>query len=279
MTTDLCPICQDPMEYWAKGDYRIDTGIIKTTITFCRKCDLFKRIVSDEDIHRHFNTIYVNFNTAKPLFDSRVGFFNYILDLIKEENTDRNQKTQILVDFGPAFGHFLEIAQKEGFETIGIEISEQLIDYMENKGLKIYRDINEIDKEVDIFTFIDTFYYIIDPLVLLESVYNILKKGGLILIRVTNFNWYAKFMKNILRYDYWHKSLADHNMYYSYKSLGALLKKAGFNEIKIIPIEKHKKIGNIKRRIFYNTSKLLVFLLKPFKIYITPGIIMIARKS
>ena len=61
----------------------------------------------------------------------------YILTIIKNEGRDLIKcDNPLLVDFGSSYGHLLEIAKKEGFRAIGVEINDHLLEYLRKKGFR-----------------------------------------------------------------------------------------------------------------------------------------------
>ena len=57
---------------------------------------------------------------------------------------------QKILDIGCGSGGFMEMAQKEGFEIVGIDISEQMVKNGKQKGLKVFhKDLCEVDEKFD----------------------------------------------------------------------------------------------------------------------------------
>lgn len=94
-----------------------------------------------------------------------------------------------ILDIGCASGHFIELANKQGHETYGIELTKKAVDYCKSKGL------NVIDKELcdglfntkfDLITYWDVIEHLPNPSELMEITKNMLNDGGLVLCLVPN---------------------------------------------------------------------------------------------
>lgn len=109
--------------------------------------------------------------------------------------------TNKVLDFGCGYGHFLSMAKAEAWQVEGIESS----DYdariaKKQKGLVVYRDLNDqkLQKEsFDVITLWDAIEHILDFKELIERLKELLRPGGVILIKTPNasiFNYKKKLI-------------------------------------------------------------------------------------
>lgn len=90
--------------------------------------------------------------------------------------------------------------------------------------------IENIDKQFDIITMLQTLEHLKQPQKTLKILYNILKPGGILFISVPNINSYQVLLRGIdNNYCF---SNETHLQFYSKKSLGSMLLQAGFKRKK-----------------------------------------------
>jgi len=98
---------------------------------------------------------------------------------------------QKILDIGCGSGGFMEMAQKEGFEIVGIDISEQMVKNGKQKGLKVFhKNLCEVDEKFDACVAIfDVVNYLNDKELkqFLKCVKNVLNKGGYFIFDINSF--------------------------------------------------------------------------------------------
>ncbi len=100
-----------------------------------------------------------------------------------------------ILDIGCAKGYFLEICRKNGFQVFGVDISDYIVkaakSYLGSKDL--YKADLSNDKlpfpnnYFDVVTMIDSLEHIENPQHALREAHRLLKKGGLLCIRLPDF--------------------------------------------------------------------------------------------
>ncbi|MBQ6516138.1 class I SAM-dependent methyltransferase [bacterium] len=137
-------------------------------------------------------------------------------------------KNKTVVDFGCGAGGFINIAKDSCKSIYGVELEERLKNYHNEKGLKVFSDIGEIEEKADFVTMFHVFEHIEDPLNLLEKLKNSLKDNkSEIIIEVPNsddalISLYKS--EGFLNFTWW----SCHLYTYNKKSLKLLMKKAGY---------------------------------------------------
>ena len=124
-----------------------------------------------------------------------VTLYRKILEWIA---TDYEKQGRIL-DIGCATGVFLDIARAEGWQTFGVEISENAARYARDEfGLNVFAgELHEArfpNHYFDVVTACDLLEHLRDPSSFHEEVHRILKDDGLLFIQTIN----AKSLLNLL---------------------------------------------------------------------------------
>ena len=262
-------------------------------IVRCKKCGLLYRNprLSDKDeINKYQHKIY----------DESCGF---VEDKSKKEifvsilNKLEHHKGKIL-DIGCADGYFLALAREKGWEPYGIEISDFLLrKARESLGGKQIIGVplkmaNFPPNSFDVISMWDVLDHLMDPLGELIEIRRILKKKGLLIIRVRNMSFHiliAKLVKkNLFRII---KNPTIIHLYgFNNKNMKVLLEKANLSKLKIgnskltlgDPYSQIKFLDgysiNFIKRIYYASSELISFISSK-SILISPSMIVYAEKK
>ncbi len=158
------------------------------------------------------------------------GVFRESLKII-----NKTEKRGKLLDIGCAHGFFLEAASDTGWDTYGIDLSKQAVQYAKNKGLSVSNSIlfekTYQDNEFDIITMFYVLEHLPNPARYLKEVYRILKPSGILLIRVPHTTPIVTLLKafNIPNKLY---DAPSHLTDFSPQTLKRLLEKIGFDTIR-----------------------------------------------
>jgi len=269
------------MDNFGESRYRVETSkFIKTPILYCKHCDLFRRIVSNEVLTQHYYAAgYVQLQNEKEYWAIRKNFYFYLMSIIKRYKQD----VKTILDIGCSYGHFLKILQEHGYKVWGVEINKVLLEILKEREFKVYEKINDVPTQLkfDCITLIDSFYYFDSALDALHTLKKLLNPQALLIMRLINRNWWAKFSKNVLR----RKNLdclGDAIFSYSVKSISKILEEANFKIKGLIFVEKGKGMSFKKEFFTYLLTYLLTYLftyLTLKKVIFSPGIIVIAEKK
>jgi 2-polyprenyl-3-methyl-5-hydroxy-6-metoxy-1,4-benzoquinol methylase len=267
------------------------TGI--GNIVRCKKCGLFyrnPRLYDREEIDKYKHQIY---NELYNLVEdkSKKEIFASILNKLE------HYKGKIL-DIGCAAGYFLTLARDRGWEPHGIEISDfHLKKAKENLGGKYVLGVplkmaNFPPNSFDVITMWDVLDHLMDPLGELIEIRRILKKKGLLIIRVRNMAFHILmnklFKKNLLGIVL--APTVFHLYGFNNKNMKLLLKKADLSKPRIRnskltlgnPNSQIKFFGdysiNFVKKIYYASSELISFISSK-SMLISPSIIVYAEKK
>ncbi|MFQ6083734.1 MAG: class I SAM-dependent methyltransferase [Candidatus Aminicenantia bacterium] len=281
-----CNICSSKEE-----EIISKTGI--GNIVRCKKCGLFYRTprLSDKnEINKYKYQVYddsfcciVN-NSKKEIF----------ISILKKLEHFKGK----ILDIGCADGYFLTLARQRGWEPYGIEISDFLLKKArKNLGEKYVFGIplkiaNFKSDFFDVITMWDVLDHLIDPIGELKEVRRILKKKGLLIIRVRNMSFHILinklFEKNL--FGIIKKPTIFHLYGFDNQSIKILLEKTNFSNIKVEnskltigdPYSQIKLLGSCSisfiKRIYYAFSELISFISSK-NIIISPSIIVYAEKT
>jgi SAM-dependent methyltransferase len=249
-----------------------DSSYLETSVFFCKTCNSFSRDCAEEEIESHlFTGSYTNPVRDSWFYNQRKNYFPYLYKLVS------NPKPSSWLDFGCAYGHMIDFLSSSGIAVDGVEINERMLFYCQQKKLNVFQYLHEIpeDKKYDVISVIDSIYYLTKPKEVVGELYKRLNKGGILIIRITNRNWLAKFRSPFEKNP--SKVLGDVTISYSYKSLKRLLQECNFQKVDFIYEEKGKWIKPFSKKAFYGISTFLAKATFNF-IKITPGVIAIAKK-
>jgi 2-polyprenyl-3-methyl-5-hydroxy-6-metoxy-1,4-benzoquinol methylase len=151
---------------------------------------------------------------------------------IRVELVARQRGRGRLLEIGSAGGHFLAAARHAGFDVVGVEPSlETAQAAMERFGVTVrVAGIEDVELELDAFDVACAWHsleHIAQPLASLRRIRSCLRPGGMLFVEVPNFDSIRSHREG----PKWPAILAYHVGHYGPASLGALLRRAGFEEI------------------------------------------------
>ncbi len=186
-----CNLCEsiDVKDYVNFGNYKL----LK-----CHKCGLLFTDQENIDIGSFYSKDYYEevhsnfFADCKKGYENRIPKskklqnFQYVLKKIKEIKPQGR-----IMDIGCATGVFLDMAQKEGYDTLGVDVSSFACKYaIEIFGIKTMNgkleDLNLENKQFDVITLWDVIEHVPDPHVFLKEVRRVLKDDGILFLLTIN---------------------------------------------------------------------------------------------
>ncbi|MBI5797806.1 class I SAM-dependent methyltransferase [Candidatus Woesearchaeota archaeon] len=186
-----CNLCGSTklIDYVDFGKYRLQK---------CSQCGLLFTDQTSLDTNSLYSKDYFDGVHGNFFADCKVGY-EARLDTSKKLQNFKQVLLQIkkmkasgkFMDIGCATGVFLDMAKKEGYDVVGVDISEFACSYAtENFGIETKKgkleDLHLPDKSFDIITMWDVVEHVPDPHTFLHEVYRILKDDGLIFILTVN---------------------------------------------------------------------------------------------
>ncbi len=167
----------------------------------CQKCNA---LFTDQDSLRHkqgkdmysaeyFTETHPNFfKESSADYQKHLGKSKKLQAFLRELKILKRHKPKgKLLDIGCATGVFLDMAQKEGFDAYGVELSDYASKYAEEKfKLNVFNgkleDSKFKKKMFDVITMWDFIEHVPDPVGILKKARELLKDDGIIVIQTTN---------------------------------------------------------------------------------------------
>ncbi len=239
-----CPICKN-------SDFKrifIDNWD-RSSFVKCKKCNLIFQNPQEQilDTINRYNFDYFNYE-----LENQFNFFH----LVKKTLDDFNiinilPEGANVLEIGSATGLFLKYMDLQGFKSTGIELCKESVEYGKKEyGVNLINGrLEEIKLNQGTFDFIH-FSHLIEhvnnPPDFLMKIYNLLKKGGYIMLATPNSSGlFAKYYK-----ESWRCIVDDHLFIFNKKNINYLLKKINFKIIKYKTwgsIPKDKSNNKIKK--------------------------------
>jgi 2-polyprenyl-3-methyl-5-hydroxy-6-metoxy-1,4-benzoquinol methylase len=264
------------MIIYGTGTYYLEDGKpFSVPFYFCRNCNSFIRQVDEKSVVSHLKAAsHTNIKNEERFYKMRIEFFINLFFLTEKHSGSLTN----WLDFGCSYGHLLEYLTGRDIECSGIEISEEVRDFAQKKGLMVFENLDDLpeEKKFDVISLIDSIYYSNEPVKLIKSIYARIQQNGLIVIRITNRNWLAKVKKFVFRREPG-LALGDATISYSKKSISFLLERNGFRILKVSNNEKGKSM-DFRIRVFYSLTGIICAISFGF-INLSPGFIVIAEKK
>lgn len=185
-------------------------------------------------------------------FDKSINYYRDFIERPVQEIEEcklrleeiRKYKSQgKLLDVGCAFGLFMEIANEQGWDSYGVELSS----YAANFAFRKFKEkvlIGELDSDAftngyfDVVTMVETIEHFPDPIKTLKQAYRVLSKRGIIFIQTGNIE---SFRAKLAGKKWNYLTLPGHIYYFSPKTIRKYLEIAGFRAIRIIPPSDHER--------------------------------------
>jgi SAM-dependent methyltransferase len=157
-----------------------------------------------------------------------------------------------LLDVGSATGHFVETAERQGWNASGMEISDYAASVGRKKGLKIevgkFEESDYPAETFDTVTFLDILEHFINPNQALEKAAKILKPGGVLAINTPNS---ASLLAKIFG-KHWHLiAPPGHLNYFNPSNLQLVLERNGLELVFIGNITKKFSLRAIFKALAY----------------------------
>jgi 2-polyprenyl-3-methyl-5-hydroxy-6-metoxy-1,4-benzoquinol methylase len=262
-------------------------------IVRCKNCGLFYRSprLSDEEETSRYKNLSYDDAQGEILNRSRKGIY---LSILKDIEAHKGR----LLDVGCADGYFLELAEKRGWEPYGVELSDY---YLSKARKKLNKEsvfnaplkrANFPSEYFDAITLLDVLDHLMDPLGEMEEIGRILKKNGMLIVRVRNGAVHVPlnrlFKKNA--FGMMPVSTVFHLYGFDRHTIKILLKKADFSNIRV---ENSKFTGgnpysqkillerwliNIIKRIYSSFAEVISFLSRK-NVLISPSLMIYAEKK
>jgi len=196
---------------------------------------------SETELLGYYAGYYDSENLAfSPITEKRFA------DLLRSFEAYRRQNN--ILDVGCGSGHFLKVSMEKGWNAHGTEISSSAVDQLSRLGIKSFFGRLESAKYPD--EFFDVVYcsevieHLLNPIMLLNEIGRIVRRGGLLYVTTPNFN---SLSRKVLG-SRWRVIGKEHICYFTPKTLSRAARTAGFSKVivstrNIDPHELRKAFG------------------------------------
>ena len=261
----------------------------------CLDCGLIFDINGKGDVRKSDICHFENVDPYLEVARSKKRFYNRVLNALSLKV--RGEKS--ILDVGCGFGYFLELASQKGWQVSGVEIVDRTV---ENAVAKVgtqnifhgtLKEARYPDDSFDAISLWDLLFHIQDPYEELRECFRVLKRRGVIGIRVRNvffekmiYRAYS-IIKKIVPNLRLKKPYVFHRYCFSADSMLQLLPRIGFTKIEIAnsPLSRGDPYGYTDIKIWVAAAKCLfdltsriAFLISGGKWIIGPSLLIWAEK-
>ena len=138
-----------------------------------------------------------------------------------------------LLEIGCSTGFMLDHFRHIGINAEGIELSDEFVPFLRQRGYPIYLSLDELlakkpESAFDVITHFFVFEHIRDPFSFLSKTFDLLKKGGCMIMEVPCANDPLTSLYDIPAFEKFYWSIA-HHYYYRPKTIDYIFNKLGFD--------------------------------------------------
>jgi 2-polyprenyl-3-methyl-5-hydroxy-6-metoxy-1,4-benzoquinol methylase len=216
-------LLRDASSWMSKGKFRIAR---------CRKCGLayvFPR-PKQKDIHKYYEPeSYWGFDLTKLTLKDAVKKRDEAYGVLYEEIFNKDERGSIL-DVGAGTGLFLTKFKEKGWKIRGVELSEEACQYAKkNNQIDLEKGdlLNQAypNKSFDVVTLNGCLEHLYKPKETLAFINKLLRKGGLVVITVPNFD---SIGRRLFGKEWYALQPPTHLYHFTPKTLSSMLKDTGF---------------------------------------------------
>jgi 2-polyprenyl-3-methyl-5-hydroxy-6-metoxy-1,4-benzoquinol methylase len=192
-----------------------------------------------------------------------------------------------LLDVGCSYGGFMEAAAKSGYTVSGFDIVPEAVSYVQQHGMAAQccaqvRDFSLTGELFDVISVLDANIYWPDQRMELKDIFDRLKPGGILVMRIVDKSWMARVGailqqvfplrgQKVLR-----RAVNDHRFSMPASSFLQLLEQTGFRVISASPRGAiHSDDTSRAVKLSFGVG---IALWKTLGVFLAPGAIVIAKK-
>ncbi len=165
--------------------------------------------------------------------------YPYIIDVI-EKIGDRKSK---ILDIGCGEGDVLLQLSEMGYTSLyGVDLSDEAVKRAKEMNPKINFAVGDVeqlpfdDEEFEVIVCSHSFHHYPNPMVAMKEIHRILQRGGRLLLVENSTSFIRRFFINVSLVIRHHPN--GDIRWYSRRNLSGIAKRAGFSEMKSMPITK-----------------------------------------
>ncbi len=159
----------------------------KFTVMECKICTgIFQKNILNKTYVKKFYEEYVPQNEALGKKEANKEYLNKICndEISFIEKYFKGEKNISILEFGAGWGFWSLNAQNKNLDVTAIELSKTRIKYLKKKNIRVYSSIINLKKKYNFIFSDQTFEHLSQPFNVLKKLSNMLKKNGIIFIKV-----------------------------------------------------------------------------------------------
>lgn len=207
--------------------------------------------------------------------------------ILKQLTKHINPAGHTLLDVGCSYGGFLQAARSAGFDVCGFDIVPQAVAHVRTTGITAQccgqvRDFTERVAPFDVITVLDANIYWPNQPEELAEIYQRLKPGGLLVLRVVDKSWMARMGAALQRLSpargqkLLRRAVNDHRFSMPVGSFLQLLQKTGFQVLSATPRGAvHSDRTSLPVKLSFAMG---IALWHSLGIFLAPGAVIIAER-
>lgn len=220
-------------------------------------------------IERHYSSRFKtgNYLQLRTYAKDYLSVYQYFVTVIEQRLKKRNQslKNKRVLDVGCFTGGFLTLMEKKGADVNGLELQDEAVEIANKElGGRVFKaDVTTYtfpQKKYDIISLLGLIEHVPYPMDLLNRSYQLLKKGGILIIQTPNS---SSFLARKMQKFWPPYSPVEHIHLFSRESLESALAESGFTDFEFESHWKKLPIGYVYN-MFNNFGPEFHLLLKPF---------------
>ncbi|HCE45348.1 MAG TPA: hypothetical protein DET40_17550 [Lentisphaeria bacterium] len=206
----------------------------------CKAVQLFENAENIEEIYKSINNLPEDFEVERK---RQENWNRKRIELVRRYIPGAGKLN--LLDFGSGTGGFLEKAQKNFKSVVGYDISPEVCGLHDRSGWRCVSDLRSIDaKSIGIITLFHVLEHLPRPWEILKDIKGKFKNIEYFVIEVPNTDEALLSVFNMQKYRNNHYS-SQHIWYFTEKSLGAVLKKAGLTVVVSTQLQRYSLLNNV----------------------------------
>jgi len=233
-----CPICASTSITQQKnGSFVLNT---------CKECTaIWSPTVATTEYYSH------QYNLVQQLsdFEHHRRYIERLPEQWKLLSTiEQYSKGTNLLDIGCDYGHFLDVARKNGYKVVGIELNEKARNYCTHIGIETFKEIDQLyTKSFDVITLWHCLEHVEFPVQFLQQISaKYCSDDTVVCIRVPNF---SSFPSKVLKSKWIWFQPKQHHLHFTKKSLQNTLELAGF-EVKFLQSQRPNSLKTLLGSLF-----------------------------
>ena len=192
-----------------------------------------------------------------------------------------------LLDVGCSYGGFMEAAGKAGFDVRGFDIVPEAVSFVNQNDMVAeccaqVKEFSLTREPFDVISVLDANIYWPDQPSELKEIYDRLKPGGILVMRVVDKSWMARYGAILQQVSPWRgqkilrRAVNDHRFSMPVGSLIVLLERTGFRIISASPRGAiHSDETSLAVKLSFGLG---IAIWKALGVFLAPGAVIVAEK-